>query len=161
MKAKSKHLETSNPSEVGQTKRSNDIIKQDILINLMNGIPLTKVCSSPDFPVITPVYQWMTKDEKFSQQVTAARMNGAMTRLDHGHEELEKLSHNKNKNHTDVAFINTYLTQLRWEVSKLVPAFNDKVVNEHKGDVTYKIGWDMSDNVPISNQQKKSLSHTT
>ena len=102
----------------------------------MNGIPLTKICSSPDFPVITTVYQWMTKDEEFAAQITQARMNGALSNLDKGYEEMERISNMKNKTHTDITLLNTKLTHLRWIASKIIPQFNDKIVNEHKVDVT-------------------------
>jgi hypothetical protein len=119
----------------------------------------TKICSSPDFPVITTVYQWMTKDEEFAGQITQARMNGALSNLDKGYEEMERISNMKNKTHTDITLLNTKLTHLRWIASKIIPQFNDKIVNEHKGDVTYKIGWETKD--PILTEKKKVSSHTT
>lgn len=159
LKENSKHSPISNTSKDGVKKRSESIIKNDILVNLMNGIPLTKICSSPDFPVITTVYQWMTKDEEFAGQITQARMNGALSNLDKGYEEMERISNMKNKTHTDITLLNTKLTHLRWIASKIIPQFNDKIVNEHKGDVTYKIGWETKD--PILTEKKKVSSHTT
>jgi len=50
--------------------------------------------------------------------------------------------------------LNTKLYHLRWVASKIIPQFNDKMVNEHKGDISFKIGWD-DGNDALSNQPKK------
>mgnify|MGYP003681696806 CR=1 FL=1 len=151
---KSKPIHNSNSSEVGAKKRSKDILKSDIEVNLMNGIPLSKICSSQEFPSLTTVYEWMSKDSKFKDSITQARMNGALTNLDKGFEEMEKLTTTKDKTHLDITLLNTKLTHLRWIASKILPQYNDKVVNEHKGDISFKIGWDDGKD-PLLNQPKK------
>lgn len=158
---KSKHIQNSNSSEVGAKKRSKDILKSDIEVNLMNGIPLSKICSSQEFPSLTTVYEWMSKDSKFKDSITQARMNGALTNLDKGFEEMEKLTTTKDKTHLDITLLNTKLTHLRWIASKILPQYNDKVVNEHKGGVEYNITWgkQVEDN-PILTDEADASSHT-
>ncbi len=140
--AKSKHIKTSSTSNTGQLIKSDDTLKESILIKLMEGIPLTKICKEDNLPSVTKVYSWMSNDEDFATQVKTARMNGALTNLEEGFEEMQELSKNKNLSHVDVTLLNTKLYHLRWVASKIIPQFNDKMVNEHKGDISFKIGWD-------------------
>lgn len=140
--AKSKHIKTSSTSNTGQLTKSDDTLKESILIKLMEGTPLTKICKEDNLPSVTKVYSWMSNDEDFATQVKTARMNGALTNLEEGFEEMQELSKNKNLSHVDVTLLNTKLYHLRWVASKIIPQFNDKMVNEHKGDISFKIGWD-------------------
>jgi len=151
---KSKHLKTSNTLKTGQLTKSESTLKESILIKLMEGTPLTRICKENDLPSVTKVYAWMSADEDFATKVKTARMNGALTNLEQGFEEMQELSKNKSLSHVDVTLLNTKLYHLRWVASKIIPQFNDKMVNEHKGDISFKIGWDDS-NDPLLNQQKK------
>lgn len=127
----------------------------------MNGIPLSKICSSQEFPSLTTVYEWMSKDSKFKDSITQARMNGALTNLDKGFEEMEKLTTTKDKTHLDITLLNTKLTHLRWIASKILPQYNDKVVNEHKGGVEYNITWGkQAEDNPILIDEADASSHT-
>lgn len=108
------------------------------------------------------MYEWMSKDDKFNDSITQARMNGALTNLDKGFEEMEKLTTTKDKTHLDITLLNTKLTHLRWIASKILPQYNDKVVNEHKGGVHYTVGWDMkASKDPILTEEADGSTHTT
>ena len=151
---KSKPIKTLNRSKNGLSTKSENTLKESILIKLMEGIPLTRICKENDLPSVTKVYSWMSADEDFATKVKTARMNGALTNLEQGFEEMQELSKNKDLSHVDVTLLNTKLYHLRWVASKIIPQFNDKMVNEHKGDISFKIGWD-DGNDALSNQPKK------
>ena len=103
----------------------------------------------------------MSKDSKFKDSITQARMNGALTNLDKGFEEMEKLTTTKDKTHLDITLLNTKLTHLRWIASKILPQYNDKVVNEHKGGVEYNITWGkQAEDNPILTDEADASSHT-
>lgn len=119
----------------------------------MEGIPLTRICKEDSLPGVTKVYSWMSADEDFATAVKTARMNGALTNLEKGFEEMQELSKNKNLSHVEVTLLNTKLYHLRWVASKIIPQFNDKMINEHKGDVSFKIAWDDGKDT-LQNQEK-------
>ena len=95
----------------------------------------------------------MSADEDFATAVKTARMNGALTNLEKGFEEMQELSKNKNLSHVEVTLLNTKLYHLRWVASKIIPQFNDKMINEHKGDVSFKIALDYGKDT-LQNQEK-------
>ena len=157
-KVKSKLSKISGNTKAGVMKNLDDTVKEDILVNLMMGMTLTKICSQEGFPSLSTLYKLMAQDEELSTKVTTARTNGSQTKLDIATDMMLELRHKPNVTHQEVTLVNNLVTHARWEASKLIPNYNDKVINEHKGDVQYKIGWE---NDPILTQKKKISTHTT
>ena len=157
-KVKSKLSKISGSTKAGVTKNLDNSVKEDILANLMMGMTLTKICSQPGFPSLSTLYKLMAKDEALNAKISSARTNGSQTKLDIATDMMLELRNKPNVTHQEVTLINNLVTHARWEASKLIPNYNDKVINEHKGDVQYKIGWE---NDPILTQKKKISTHTT
>tara|TARA_Y100000114_G_scaffold25902_1_gene21669 strand:+ start:752 stop:1258 length:507 start_codon:yes stop_codon:yes gene_type:complete len=157
-KVKSKQLKISGSSKTSRMMKLENTVLEDILVNLMMGMTLTKICSQPGFPSLSTLYKMMAKDEELNLKISTARTNGSQTKLDNATDMMLDLRTKPNITHQEVTLVNNLVTHARWEASKLIPNYNDKVINEHKGDVQYKIGWE---NDPILTQKKKLSTHTT
>lgn len=99
------------------TKELTDQICQE----LMNGQPLTRICSRKELPSIATVNRWISKDPSFAKQITNARRVGTQYYLDKMIEELESVSAK------DVGIVREKLHHYRWLASKLLPSlYGDK-----------------------------------
>ena len=99
------------------TKELTDQICQE----LMNGQPLTRICSRKELPSIATVNRWISKDPSFAKQITNARRVGTQYYLDKMIEELETMSAK------DVGIVREKLHHYRWLASKLLPSlYGDK-----------------------------------
>ena len=99
------------------TKELTDQICQE----LMNGQPLTRICSRKELPSIATVNRWISKDPSFAKQITNARRVGTQFYLDKMIEELETMSAK------DVGIVREKLHHYRWLASKLLPnLYGDK-----------------------------------
>ena len=99
------------------TKELTDQICQE----LMNGQPLTRICSRKELPSIATVNRWISKDPSFAKQITNARRVGTQFYLDKMIEELETMSAK------DVGIVREKLHHYRWLASKLLPSlYGDK-----------------------------------
>ena len=112
------------------TKELTDQICQE----LMNGQPLTRICSRKELPSIATVNRWITKDPSFAKQITNARRVGTQFYLDKMIEELENVSAK------DVGIVREKLHHYRWLASKLLPSlYGDK--QEVVQDTKITIQW--------------------
>ena len=113
------------------TKELTDQICQE----LMNGQPLTRICSRKELPSIATVNRWISKDPSFAKQITNARRVGTQFYLDKMIEELETMSAK------DVGIVREKLHHYRWLASKLLPSlYGDKqeVVQDTKVTITWQ-----------------------
>jgi hypothetical protein len=112
------------------TKELTDQICQE----LMNGQPLTRICSRKELPSIATVNRWISKDPSFAKQITNARRVGTQFYLDKRLEELETMSAK------DVGIVREKLHHYRWLASKLLPSlYGDK--QEVVQDTKITIQW--------------------
>jgi hypothetical protein len=112
------------------TKELTDQICQE----LMNGQPLTRICSRKELPSIATVNRWISKNPSFAKQITNARRVGTQFYLDKMIEELETMSAK------DVGIVREKLHHYRWLASKLLPSlYGDK--QEVVQDTKITIQW--------------------
>ena len=96
-------------------------LTDQICQELMNGQPLTRICSRKELPSIGTVNRWISKDPSFAKQITNARRVGTQYYLDKMIEELETMSAK------DVGIVREKLHHYRWLSSKLLPnLYGDK-----------------------------------
>ena len=118
------------------TKELTDQICQE----LMNGQPLTRICSRKELPSIATVNRWISKDPSFAKQITNARRVGTQFYLDKMIEELETMSAK------DVGIVREKLHHYRWLASKLLPSlYGDK--QEVVQDTKITIQWQQDPNI--------------
>ena len=118
------------------TKELTDQICQE----LMNGQPLTRICSRKELPSIATVNRWITKDPSFAKQITNARRVGTQYYLDKMIEELESVSAK------DVGIVREKLHHYRWLASKLLPnLYGDK--QEVIQDTKITIQWQQPEKI--------------
>jgi hypothetical protein len=113
--------------------------KKKIITELMMGKTLTSICRGKNMPSLTTVYHGTREDEDFKKDLKEARMHGALTRLDESQDQIEEYQRRKDLTHVEVTLLRDILHNNRWYASKLIPAFNDKVVNEHKGEINHVV----------------------
>ena len=80
----------------------------------MNGKPLTQICRMEGSPSLSKVYDWISEDKEFANQIMVSRRIGSQTYLDRMIEELEQAD---NKN---IMVIREKLHHYRWLASKLL-----------------------------------------
>ena len=118
------------------TKELTDQICQE----LMNGQPLTRICSRKELPSIATVNRWISKDPSFAKQITNARRVGTQFYLDKMIEELETMSAK------DVGIVREKLHHYRWLSSKLLPnLYGDK--QEVIQDTKITIQWQQPEKI--------------
>ena len=88
-------------------------LTDQICQELMNGQPLTKICSRKELPSLATINRWITKHPSFAKQITNARRVGTQYYLDKMIEELETMSAK------DVGIVREKLHHYRWLSSKL------------------------------------------
>ena len=133
------------------TKELTDQICQE----LMNGQPLTRICSRKELPSIATVNRWISKDPSFAKQITNARRVGTQFYLDKMIEELETMSAK------DVGIVREKLHHYRWLASKLLPSlYGDK--QEVVQDTKITIQWQQDPKIvegQVVSEDKDSLAH--
>ena len=117
-------------------RKSNQLL-QIIIEQLQLGNSLTSICRSKEMPHLATLYKWMNVDKDFKENIFDARRMGAMTWLDKMQDLLDQ-----DIEPQQVQLLREKLTHARWMASKIIPAFNDKVINENIGDPIIKIIWD-------------------
>ena len=117
-------------------KKSNQLL-QTIIEQLQLGNSLTSICRAKDKPNLATIYKWMNVDKDFKENIFDARRMGAMTWLDKMQDLLDQ-----DIEPQQVQLLREKLQHARWMASKIIPAFNDKVINENIGDPIIKIVWD-------------------
>ena len=95
-------------------------IEQDIIRLLMNGTPLTQICSKENSPSLSKVYNWIQTNKEFADKIITARKIAAQTYLDRMITELE------NADNGNIGIIKEKLQHYRWLSSKLIAIYGDK-----------------------------------
>ena len=110
-------------------------LTDQICQELMNGQPLTRICSKKELPSLATINRWIAKHPSFAKQITNARRVGTQYYLDKMIEELETMSAK------DVGIVREKLHHYRWLASKLLPSlYGDKqeVVQDTKVTITWQ-----------------------
>ena len=135
-------------------------ISTNIIKELMNGKPLTRICQDKANPSLSKVYDWIAEDKDFAEKILTARKIAAQTYLDKMIEELE-FADNKN-----IAVVREKLHHYRWMASKLIGIYGDK--QEIKQDTNIQITWSNSNQEnykdvtnSVSREAANNVSHTT
>ena len=135
-------------------------ISSNIIKELMNGKPLTRICQDKANPSLSKVYDWIAEDKEFAEKILTARKIAAQTYLDKMIEELE-FADNKN-----IAVVREKLHHYRWMASKLIGIYGDK--QEIKQDTNIQITWSNTNQEnykdvtnSVSSDSANSVSHTT
>ena len=113
-------------------------IEQDIIRLLMNGTPLTQICSKEGSPSLSKVYNWIQTNKEFADKIITARKIAAQTYLDRMITELE------NASSKDIALTRERLIHFRWMASKLIPIYGDK--QQVNVDQKIEITWNTDEN---------------
>ena len=66
----------SKPKKRGRPSKWSEATARKIIAGLSAGTPLTVICSPPDMPGITTVWEWQQKDPAFSEAIARARDAG-------------------------------------------------------------------------------------
>ena len=125
--------------------------EQDIIRLLMNGMPLTQICSKEGSPSLSTVYSWIQKNKEFADKIVCARRIACQTYLDRMITELE------NANSKDIGLLRERLQHFRWMASKLIPIYGDR--KEVAVDQKIEITWN-EDNNEIKNVSESSVAQT-
>lgn len=115
----------------------NKSLKEKILEQLQLGDPLTKIIKGKGMVSLSTIYREMRDDTKFNDDITKARINGAHTWGDKAMEILEQ-----NYTPQEMSIVREKLIHIRWLMSKLIPNYNDKLINEHKGENKIVFSWE-------------------
>ena len=130
-------------------------LTDQICQELMNGQPLTRICSKKELPSLATINRWIAKHPSFAKQITNARRVGTQYYLDKMIEELETMSAK------DVGIVREKLHHYRWLSSKLLPnLYGDKqeVIQDTKVTIEWKKP-DVVDVSPVASSQKNGLAH--
>jgi len=120
--------------------------EKDIIRLLMNGMPLTQICSKEGSPSLSKVYSWIQENKEFADKIITARRIACQTYLDRMISELEEA---KPK---DIGLLRERLQHFRWMASKLIPIYGDK--QEVKVDQKIEITWNQDDDKTYENEIK-------
>ena len=126
-------------------------IEQDIIRLLMNGTPLTQICSKEGSPSLSKIYSWIQTNKEFADKIVTARKIAAQTYLDRMITELE------NASSKDIALTRERLIHFRWMASKLIPIYGDK--QQVNVDQKIEITWNTDEN-EIKNVSESSVAQT-
>ena len=131
-------------------------IEQDIIRLLMNGTPLTQICSKEGSPSLSKVYSWIQENKDFASKIVTARKIAAQTYLDRMITELE------NANSKDIGLLRERLQHFRWMASKLIPLYGDKqqVSVDQKIEITWNTDEDRTFENEIKNVSESSVLKT-
>ena len=131
-------------------------IEQDIIRLLMNGTPLTQICSKEGSPSLSKIYNWIQTNKEFADKIVTARKIAAQTYLDRMITELE------NANSKDIGLLRERLQHFRWMASKLIPLYGDKlqVSVDQKIEITWNTDEDRTFENEIKNVSESSVLKT-
>ena len=129
-------------------------IEQDIIRLLMNGTPLTQICSKEGSPSLSKIYSWIQTNKEFADKIVTARKIAAQTYLDRMITELE------NASSKDIALTRERLIHFRWMASKLIPIYGDK--QQVNVDQKIEITWneDKTFENEVKNVTESSVANT-
>ena len=125
-------------------------LTDQICQELMNGQPLTRICSKKELPSLATINRWIAKHPSFAKQITNARRVGTQYYLDKMIDELETVSAK------DVGIVREKLHHYRWLASKLLPSlYGDK--QEVVQDTKVTITWQQPDMKVVDGEVVKDL----
>ena len=129
-------------------------IEEDLIRLLMNGMPLTQICSKENSPSLSKVYDWIQTNKDFASKIVVARKIAAQTYLDRMITELE------NANSKDIGLLRERLQHFRWMASKLIPIYGDK--QQVNVDQKIEITWneDKTYENEVKNVSESSVAQT-
>jgi len=122
----------------------------------MNGKPLTQICKMDGSPSLSKVYDWISEDKEFANQIMVSRRIGSQTYLDRMIEELEQAD---SKN---IMVVREKLHHYRWLASKLLgQIYGDKkeVQVDQKIEISWNAGEDNSYENEIKNVSDSGSTH--
>ena len=133
-------------------------ISKDIVMKLMEGVPLTTICQAKGLPSLSRVYKEIQKNKDFAQEIMNARRVGCQTYLDRMIEELNTMD---NRN---VMVVRERLQHYRWVASKLLAVYGDR--KEVAVDQKIEIKWSDDNDMKVvqdlgSTDTTNKVSHTT
>ena len=128
-------------------------IEQDLIKLLMNGMPLTQICSKEGSPSLSKVYSWIQENKDFASKIVTARKIAAQTYLDRMITELE------NASPKDIALTRERLIHFRWMASKLIPIYQDK--QQVNVDQKIEITWNTNDDDKTYENEIKNVSESS
>ena len=131
-------------------------IEEDLIRLLMNGMPLTQICSKEGSPSLSKVYSWIQTNKDFASKIVTARKIAAQTYLDRMITELE------NANSKDIGLLRERLQHFRWMAAKLIPLYGDKqqVAIDQKIEIKWSSDEEKSYVNEIKNVSESSVSKT-
>ena len=124
-------------------------IEQDIIKLLMNGMPLTQICSKEGSPSLSKVYSWIQENKEFADKIVCARRIACQTYLDRMITELE------NADSSNIQVVREKLQHYRWLSSKLIAIYGDK--QQVNVDQKIEIKWSDEDNNEIKNVTSEAV----
>ena len=133
-------------------------ISKDIVMKLMEGVPLTTICQAKGLPSLSRVYKEIQKNKDFAQEIMNARRVGCQTYLDRMIEELNTMD---NRN---VMVVRERLQHYRWLASKLLAVYGDR--KEVAVDQKIEIKWSDDNDMKVvqdlgTTDTTNTNSHTT
>ena len=110
-------------------------IENQIINQLMTGVPLSKICKDQKMPSLSKVYNWIKENKEFSKNLLQARRIGAQSYID---QAIEELSEADNKN---IMIVREKLQMCRWMASKLIPIYGDKqqIIQDTKIEISWNV----------------------
>lgn len=112
--------------------------RNEILRRIASGESLRSVCRNDSMPSTGLVRKWALKDmEGFGKQYALARTECAYARLDKAFDRIEEIptyideSGNQRLDPAGVNQARLYCDMAKWEASKLIPEYNDRLNLEH------------------------------
>ena len=127
--------------------------EKDIIRLLMNGMPLTQICSKEGSPSLSKVYSWIQEDKEFADKIVTARRIACQTYLDRMITELEEA---KPK---DIGLLRERLQHFRWMASKLIPIYGDR--KEVAVDQKIEITWNQDNEDKSYENEIKNVSESS
>ena len=128
-------------------------VSKDIVMKLMEGIPLTTICQAKGLPSLSRVYKEIQKNKDFAQEIMTARRIGCQTYLDRMIEELNTMD---NRN---VMVVRERLQHYRWLASKLLAVYGER--KEVAVDQKIEITWNTSDEDKSYENEIKNVSESS
>lgn len=126
-----------------KTSNFTDETREEILRRIADGETLRNVCRSKGMPSPTLVRKWVRQDpDGFGKQYALARLDCVHARLDDAHEQIGNIptytdeSGNVRLDPAGVNQARLYCDMAKWEASKLIPEYNDKIDLNHRGELS-------------------------
>ena len=121
-------------------------ISKEILLQLMNGKPLTTICQDKALPSLSRLYKEIQNNKVFAQEIMDARRVGCQGYLDKMITELDTAD---SKN---IMVLREKLHHYRWLASKLIAVYGDR--KEVAVDQRIEISWNAAEDKSYENDAR-------